>query len=211
MDDAAVFIDGFNLYHGICEAGLKPWLWVDLGKLARVLVPSSLNVCEVNYYTAHSKQEGSRERQGAFLEANRELNPTGLNIVTGFMQQADCCTCRKCSITFRRWQEKRTDVNMAVDIVKGAMEPKPRFQVAMLVTGDADQAAAVEVARQCGLRVLIRFPPNRHSTELETAAGGNQNAYLMTQKQLEKAQMPDTVHRLGGKNTILRPGQWGER
>jgi uncharacterized LabA/DUF88 family protein len=101
---------------------------------------------------------------------------------------------------------------MAVDIVKGAMQqPKHRFDVALLVTGDADQVAAVEVAQESGVRVEVRFPPERQSTHLADAVGGSSHAYTVSLAKLKKAQMPDVVHRLAGKNTILRPGEWGDR
>lgn len=91
----------------------------------------------MNYYTAPVRIPGSRDRHGAFLEANRELNPDLLNLVNGFMQSDDCCHCKRCAKIFRRWQEKRTDVNMAVDIAMGAAAR--RFANADLITGDADQ------------------------------------------------------------------------
>ena len=211
MDNAAVFIDGYNLYHGICDAGYRPWLWVDLVALAGLLLPGSVHLSQVNYYTAYSKEEGRRAGQGLFLEANRERNPD-LRIVAGFMQEEDCCHCRQCGNASRRWQEKRTDVNMAVDIVAGAMQgPSRRFDLALLITGDADQVAAVEVALASGVRVEVRFPPERQSTHLADAVGGSSHAYPVSLAKLRKAQMPDTVHRLGGKRSILRPNEWGER
>ena len=209
MDNAAVFIDGYNLYHGMCDAGLKPWLWVDLWKFARVLVPKAFHVSEVNYYTAPAKKSAaSREHQGAFLEANRELNPD-LNIVDGFMQEEDCCTCHKCQVTFRRWQEKRTDVNMAVDIATGALSNPLRFKLALVVTGDADQVAALNVVTGEGLDALVRFPPTRSSAHLTQAASAK--AYEVTLSQLKKSQMPDSVYRIKAGRNVTRPAEWGER
>jgi hypothetical protein len=46
-----VYIDGFNLYHGLKERSGRRLLWLDLAKLARLLRPRS-SIVRVNYFTA---------------------------------------------------------------------------------------------------------------------------------------------------------------
>jgi hypothetical protein len=99
---------------------------------------------------------------------------------------------------------------MAVDIVKGALaSPRRAFDVALLVTGDADQVAAIEVAIDEGVEVLVRMPPNRPSGHLTQAVGGTHRAYHVSLAQLKKSQLPDVVARKG--YPIERPSEWGER
>jgi uncharacterized LabA/DUF88 family protein len=212
MNNAAVFIDGFNLYHGICDAGWRPWLWVDLFELGRQLKPGTANLQVVKYYSANAKEAGSRERQGDFLEANRELHPPSeLKMIMGFMADEDCCRCSRCGTVSRRWFEKRTDVAMAVDLVHEALREPRSIDLAIIVTGDADQAPAIELAREAGLRIEVRMPPERPSGHLTKAAGGDLHARHVTLPQLKKSQLPDLLNRVGGKLPIRRPQEWGNR
>lgn len=47
----AVYVDGFNLYHGLHQATARRHLWLDLGALAQSLRPQSV-LTKVMYFTA---------------------------------------------------------------------------------------------------------------------------------------------------------------
>jgi hypothetical protein len=44
-----VYVDGFNLYYGALKR--TPYKWLDLGKLAEILLPTD-TVQEIHYFTA---------------------------------------------------------------------------------------------------------------------------------------------------------------
>lgn len=207
MDKAEVFIDGYNLYHGIVDAGLRPWLWVDLCKLAYEVTPRSLEIVRVNYYTAMSKElEGnSKANQRDFITAQNLCNPTGFRLVKGFMQEEDRRCKADCGKRFNRWTEKRTDVNLALDLAFGAANGD--FHVAVLISGDADQVTAIERAREAGVDVLAAFPPARHSNHIKNVAS---KSFVIKDTHLQAAQMSDMVTRADG-TAVTRPTSWGDR
>lgn len=88
MDNAAAFIDGFNLYHGMDEGGFRAWLWVDLWRLSELLTPKGAHLATVSYYTADSKDAESRAHQGLFLGAHKELR-SDMKVTKGYMHAAD--------------------------------------------------------------------------------------------------------------------------
>ena len=51
MDRLIVYVDGFNLYHGLHETAQCRWLWLDLVALAKKLRPRSQLVA-LRYFTA---------------------------------------------------------------------------------------------------------------------------------------------------------------
>jgi uncharacterized LabA/DUF88 family protein len=207
VDKAAVFIDGYNLYHGIVDANLRPWLWVDLCKLAYEVTPKSVRIDQVNYYTAHSKkQEGnSRTNQRLFISAQNICNPSGFRLVPGFMQGEK----RRCGADCRKhydcWAEKRTDVNLALDMAFGAAAGD--FQLAVLISGDADQVETVKRTKAAGANVLAVFPPERHSNHLKDVAD---KSFVMKVEHLRAAQMDDALTKPDGSK-VERPTAWGER
>lgn len=206
MDNAAAFIDGFNLYHGMNSCGLRSYLWVDLWTLARSAIPASAHLNEVNYFTAPSKDPESNARQGDFLGAQRELHPD-INIVDGFFR-ADTKHCKGCPPGHEKWVEKRSDVNMAVEAVKGALEgDAPRFDLALFVTADADQVTTIETLREANVRVIVAFPPGRYSDHLRDVAN---QSFKLGRKHIVGAQMQPTVTLTNKNNyTVHRPDAWG--
>jgi uncharacterized LabA/DUF88 family protein len=66
-------------------------------------------------------------------------------------------TCRICHRSYSTWEEKRTDVNVAVTLFRLAHED--RFDTALLISGDTDLAPAVEMVRSTfpGKKVGVVF------------------------------------------------------
>lgn len=206
MDRAAVFIDGFNLYHGMQSAGLRPWLWVDLCRLSYAVTPKTLKIVQVNYYTATVRgQSDSRDHQDRFLAAQTICNPSGFNLVHGFMQSEQRRCKANCKEEFSHWAEKRTDVNLALDLAFGAT--RQDFEVAVLISGDADQVRAVEISQAANVPVVAAFPPDRHSNHLEKVAD---TAFVIGEGQIEASQMKDVLMGADGRK-IERPVEWGPR
>jgi len=47
-----VYIDGFNLYFGLLEAGFRSCKWLDLRKLAQNLKQPNQEIIEIKYFTS---------------------------------------------------------------------------------------------------------------------------------------------------------------
>lgn len=205
MKKIAGFIDGYNLYNGMLLTH-RPWLWVNLWHLVELIGPSDgTYVDSVTYYTAPTMAGASRQHQIDFERANREVNP-GLTIVQGKMQPRDRdCDCDASRAKPQMYQEKQTDVNLALGLALGAVSDPPAYDIAVLITGDSDQIPAIKVAQSAGRTVVVGFPPNRHLTELEQLSSTSAN---ISNAQIRKAQMSNVVVSKGYE--IHRPN-WGHR
>ncbi len=78
--------------------------------------------------------------------------------------------CFRCKNTWRKKEEKKTDVNIAVRILEDAYDD--RFDSAVVVSGDSDLTPPIKAVRRRFLnkRVVVAFPPQRHSGELRRVA-----------------------------------------
>jgi uncharacterized LabA/DUF88 family protein len=202
---AVVYIDGFNLYFGMKDAEMKPWLWVDLARLGDLIVPEGYYADEVRYYTARVKHPAdSRQRQNDYIAANQAFNPA-LVVREGFMQY-NPRPCKHCLKSSEHREEKQTDVNIALDMALGALDPRNRAVV--LVSGDSDQVPTIRAVVDAGREAFVRFPPERHCNELKKL---QPESYVIGKTKLKKAQLPATVDLHHGRR-IERPRlAWGER
>lgn len=199
---AIVYIDGFNLYFGMCEANLRRSLWVDLCEMARRIAPADREVLEVRYYTARLPHPStSRQRQWNFMQANQAHNPE-LVIVEGYMQYHDV-TCRGCGDSWTRREEKQSDVNIALDIADLASRSTAPIDTVVLVSADSDLVPAVRRALAAGLEVHARFPPKRHSSELTNICT---DSYSISSTKLKRSQLPESV--LVDHRWIRQPAEW---
>jgi hypothetical protein len=67
---AIVYIDGFNLYHGLMQAGLRTSRWLDLVALSRSLLLSDQSLAATRYFTTRVRGKPQKSaRQGLFLDA----------------------------------------------------------------------------------------------------------------------------------------------
>lgn len=55
MKRAIVYIDGFNLYHGLKEKGWKKYLWLNLQAFAASIIPTDHQLIKNKYFTARVK------------------------------------------------------------------------------------------------------------------------------------------------------------
>ena len=76
-----VYIDGFNLYFGLLEAGFVNCKWLNLNKLAHNLLQPNQEIIEIKYFTSRvSNNPGKQKRQSTYIEA---LESVGEILVTG--------------------------------------------------------------------------------------------------------------------------------
>ncbi len=201
VDKLIVYIDGFNLYFGLMDSGMRNRLWLDLVALSRELADER-HLVETRYYTARVRRpDDSRERQAVFLDALEARYPDQLTIVHGFVQY-EPWQCGGCGKSIERRVEKRTDVNLAADMVADAYTD--RFDTAILISGDADLIGAVETVRRRGKEVVVAFPPGRASDHLRDAADA---AFVISKTKIRKSQLPPSVAGFGGLR-LDQPPEW---
>ena len=118
MATVIAYVDGFNLYHGLRDKYRRRYLWLDLEHLVRRLRPQD-RIVAVRYFTALVRDEPpALDRQRAYLDALGAHSATA-EIILG-RYQAKTVACRRCGSIWTSYEEKETDVNIAVSLVADA-------------------------------------------------------------------------------------------
>jgi len=196
------YIDGFNLYFGLKAARWKRFYWLDVQALARNLLKPKQELVFTKYFTSrvsYPREKGLR--QSTYLEALETLNE--FRTYYGHYQ-TNPQHCRSCGKKVMVPSEKMTDVNIAVEMLSDAYQDL--FDVALLISADSDLTAPVLAIENLfpDKRVVIAFPPQRHSAQLQRFAHASLPIGRAT---LAKSVFPDEVAKADG--FILRkPGEW---
>ena len=195
------YIDGFNLYFGIVEAGFEYCKWLNLKLLVQNLLKPNQELIEVKYFTSRvSNNPDKQKRQSLYIEA---LESIGIKIIYGNYQDGNV-KCLRCGHIWKSAKEKMTDVNIATAIIIDAY--KNIYDVAMLISGDTDLIPPIREIHSIfkDKRVLIAFPPKRHNKVLAIAAKGS---FVIGRKKLVESQLNEEVISLTGYKIII-PRSW---
>jgi hypothetical protein len=166
---AAVFIDGFNLYHAIKELGEPHLKWVNLYALSERLIRQNETLVQVVWCTAAHKNPSKQLRWREFRKAVEHFGVT--TMVGHFTEEKR--TCDRGHI-YDQPTEKEGDVNLAIALISDAHLDK--YDVAYLVTADSDQLATVKMfnLRFPNKRIISVAPPGRpHSKAIIQHSHGN--------------------------------------
>ncbi|WP_314413085.1 NYN domain-containing protein [Streptomyces kroppenstedtii] len=122
MGRTAVLVDGFNLYHGMKKQRGRRYLWLDHVKLGSRLRQRD-QIVDVRYFTAPVLDDAAAaSRQQTYLEALKAHNPGVLTVVEGRYQRKRM-RCHACNTHRISYEEKETDVNIAVALMEIAALP----------------------------------------------------------------------------------------
>lgn len=73
MTRVIAYIDGFNLYFGLRSKGWRKYYWLDLARLASVLIKPTQRLEAIHYFTSRIVPHGYNtcdiSRQNTYLEA----------------------------------------------------------------------------------------------------------------------------------------------
>jgi len=195
------YIDGFNLYFGMREAGFDKCRWLDVVKLINSLLEPNQELIKVKYFTSRvSNNPDKQKRQSTYLDA---LESTGTQIIYGNYQDNNT-ECNRCGHVWKSAKEKMTDVNIATSIIVDAF--KDKYDMAMLISGDSDLSPPIKAIHELfkQKRVFIAFPPKRHNSTMAIVSRGSM---IIGRKKLVDAQFDEVViSKTGFKLRI--PDQW---
>ncbi len=202
MKRVIAYIDGFNLYFGLRDKGWKRFYWLNLRQVALHLLRPYQALAATKYFTSIvTAPPAKNRRQATFLEALGTLPE--FSIYYGHYL-ADTVTCRKCGHTYTTHREKMTDVNIATELLSDAFTD--HFDVALLISADSDLVGPIQRVRLLfpDKRVVVIFPPARHSNALKNIA----HACLhLDRATLVKSVFPDQVVKPDGF-VLHRPAEW---
>lgn len=207
-------VDGFNMYHSLKQlqsmsgASVK---WLDLHKLCsgylhavRNRIGQQVELAAVHWFSARPSHMWARDRDtvlryDAYAAA---LAATGVEVNLSQFKKKDV-TCPACHIPFNRYEEKETDVAIAVRLLECLVA---ECGTAVLISGDTDLIPAIRTANRLLPRcqVGVGFPFLRHNNELEGAAN---YSFKIGQKDVQRAQLPATID-VGNGVVVSKPSTW---
>jgi hypothetical protein len=202
MKRVIAYIDGFNLYFGLRAQGWKRFYWLNLRQVVLHLLKPSQTLAATKYFTSIvTSPPGKNRRQAVFLEALGTL--PDFNIYYGHFL-ADTIACKNCGHTYTTHHEKMTDVNITTEMLSDAFADF--FDVAFLLSADSDLIGPIQKVRQLfpNKRVIVVFPPARHSNALKNAA---HTCLHLDRATLAKSVFPDQVTKPDGF-VLRRPQEW---
>ena len=174
MERVTVYIDGFNLYYGLRAKNWQRYYWLDVRRLSEHLLRPNQLLVGVHYFTTKVFRDpnnpGKFTRQRTFLQATELLQ--GVRIHYGYYLSKKL-SCSICGSAWQTYEEKMTDVNIAVQLLGDAQDKV--FDTAIVVSADSDLAGPVDAVgkRYSKKRVIVAFPPKRASKQLRQVATGS--------------------------------------
>jgi uncharacterized LabA/DUF88 family protein len=156
MTRLAMFIDGWNFYYSLVDAGIKPYGWCNFHLLARQQTFAPDADVRVKYFTSQDKPhpEKIEDRQKTIWW--RALWYIGCDIIEGEFRSTREEVEEQIRWSSKTWREKQTDIALASHMMADAskIEPDdrpgmyrwtPGYDQAVLLTQDTDFIPLVKV------------------------------------------------------------------
>lgn len=214
-----VYVDGYNLYYGLLRRSAYKWL--DLYRLFQEhVLATDAEVIEVRYYTAPglarmSDEPQSPQRQRLYLQALRKMPPNKVTIIEGRMS-AETPSLRlvepiAAAPTLKRVRvhaltEKKTDVNLASDLLAGAWTGA--YEQAVLCSNDTDLEGAIRTVKHhhptLKLGLVAPIPGHDHRKIAADLQRHVDWCKTLSPSHLGHAQLPDKIP----GTAIRKPVSW---
>jgi uncharacterized LabA/DUF88 family protein len=203
MTRVVAYVDGFNLYHGLKAGYGRRYHWLDLQALVRGLLRPGQELLEVQYFTARVRDNPDAElRQTLYLQALMS-HSLRVRLIEGHFRDKPR-ECRNCGARWMAYEEKETDVNIAIAMLTDAV--RDMYDTALLVSADSDLRPVVAAVKHLGTgkRIIAAFPPRRRSRDLAQAVDGYISVDHAT---VRNSQLPPEIVAKGGVR-LIRPAYW---
>lgn len=218
----AVFVDGFNVYHFLDKTpGYNKYKWLNYRRLAENYCPMDSIIVSVYYFTALVKFDSEKnKRHNVFIRALQTQNivavkgkfkPVKRKFVLEDKSSAQKFKTRDGWIQGRiktgyTFEEKKTDVNIAVYLLTKAIEDE--YDIAMIISGDTDFETALRAIKGESLnKELIIVVPDRTIAGSLRYLAGKSNCYSLDERYLKASQLDDPIILPNGKKTT-KPTTW---
>jgi uncharacterized LabA/DUF88 family protein len=202
MDKVIFLIDGFNLYHAIAEDNrFRKYKWIGLSSLAEKFITKNDKIKDIYYFTALATWSIDKvNRHKIFIKA-QELN--GVKVIYGEFRKKDKY-CNICKRTYQTFEEKKTDVNIAISLFQLAI--KDEYDKAIIISGDSDLIPSIEAVKSTfpAKQIGVIIPIGRRAELLKNTC----DFYMkMKEKHLNASMLPDEID-IGDGKKIIRPEYW---
>lgn len=205
---AALYIDGFNLYHPIRRMGdafcyLK---WASLWRLGENLAtPQNQELVKVVFCTAVPSVKQSYEKRDRHIRFNNAQRACGVTVIEGHyvpepIEDNGVPTGKS------KWTEKQTDINVALELLFDGLDNV--YDVALLLSADTDQVATARVFSHRlsphGKKLVGIAPPDRVAPI--GYAAYNIPSVKLKQYDIERCVMPEELTLNGAP--VRRPAEY---
>jgi uncharacterized LabA/DUF88 family protein len=201
MSRVACYVDGFNLYHAIADLNKPHLKWLDLWALAQSLCRDREQLVKVAYFSAYATWlPGPYARHREYIGALKSL---GVEChMARFSEQT--ARCNSCGTTWKRHEEKETDVHFSLTLLEDAMDNL--FDRAIIISADGDHVPAVRRVRVRfpGKQMFAATPPGRHAKAREMLNACNSGTPI-TAGRLGRCLLPQVIKRADGTQVARRP------
>jgi len=199
MKRVTVLIDGFNLYHALDgDAKLKRCKWLNVKTLAQSLLKPDEELVDTVFFTTVATWSPEKEkRHRTYLRA---VEWSSARVILGEFHKKTV-RCKKCNALFTKYEEKRTDVNITVELLRQAHANT--FDTAIIVSGDSDLMAAITLVRDQypGKKLAVAIPPRRKAEQLKSVA----NFHIKIRREnIEHCLLPPVID-IQGSSKIVSP------
>jgi len=214
-----VYIDGYNLYYGLLRKSAYKWL--DLFSLFKDhVLDASADLTEVRYYTAPvlgrmSDDPESPQRQRLYLQALRKIHPGRITIIEGKIlattpHQRLVKPIPEAPhlqmVQVYDFNEKKTDVNLASDLLAGAW--LGAYDQAVVCSNDSDLEGALATVRRhhphLRIGLVAPIPGDDHRHISRDLAQLTDWAKILSPVHLANAQLPARIPH----TAIKKPDTW---
>ena len=213
------YIDGYNLYYGLLRK--SQYKWLDVYALFRDQVLNQVSdLVEVRYYTAPMLGKMSDDlespiRQRRYLQALRKMHPIGLTLIEGRIVAStpfqrlirpipEAPHLQKVQVL--DFNEKKTDVNIASDMINGAW--LKTYDQAVLRSNDSDLEGALRSIKEHHphIRIGLVAPisgddPRKISSDLARFSDWKK---ILSTTHLSRSQLPDRIP----SSHLSKPAAW---
>jgi uncharacterized LabA/DUF88 family protein len=202
IERVIAYVDGFNLYFGICSRRWRRYLWLNIQEMAHRLLIKNQVLQRTKYFTARVRNKPDKEkRQKIYLEALETLDDFDIFYGKYLINKQNC---NSCGASWYVPSEKMTDVNISVEMLVDAYQD--RFDTALLVSADSDLTGPLKAIRALfpQKRIVVAFPPARSSWDLQQVAHA---FFPIGQSKIRKSLFPDSIKKPDGY-ILKRPREW---
>ncbi len=202
-----VYVDAFNLYYGVLKN--TPYKWLNIDTLVKNLLTNN-EIISIKYFTApvksDSKNTNRRKNQNTYISALQNAIPY-FECIYGYIVEkkvkARHMNPPPDTVAISLREEKETDVNIAVEIVKDSFMKD--FDCVVLISNDSDLGRALIIAKELNKRIILITPRQKnaiHRPSSRLTKVADTRLYYINHKVLSNSLLQEYV------GNYRRPTSW---
>jgi uncharacterized LabA/DUF88 family protein len=181
-------IDGMNIFHAVKDKFGINFLNLDLNKLVRQISLKDENILSIKFFVSpFVGNTNLAQIQRGFIDRNSKLSYVDLKL--GVFRKRNI-KCQKCANQVVHYQEKHTDINIALEISRSAIDRS--IDKIYVITADDDFKPAIASFKLIApnKKLVIVLPPGRFSASSESFIHLNKSIIKKSQFNASSAALP---------------------